>query len=309
MQFIVKQPVNDGTQVIFKQIETKDIQVGQYSLMAIDGATGNSGIAIVRESDGALLYLIDATRETKTESPVRYKIMLKKEIVNILRDNHFIHEIYYEQPVVGHISAVSNLFMLRAFVEEMIIENEPDLNYIGNFEVANTHWKKLFIGDETLPSNTDLQKEIVRKKMLTYLPIMSTCTQDTIDAYALGFVAAINKQKGLDGKDLATKKKARPFKFRAIFAGAEDDEMLLNEFSDIYTGPEKLIGNGISFVSINKREDFDKAVYNNMGDEDMILIIRFDSSSHCNIVLENNIGSLAAQYPYIYAIVWRANRK
>ena len=44
-------------------------------------------------------------------------------------------------------------------------------------------------------------------------------------------------------------------------------------------------------------------------DDDKILIIKFSSKHHGNIVLEHRIGQLAAQYEYIYAIVWRVTRK
>lgn len=311
MDFVVKRPIyNAKGEIELQVIPKEEIVVPTYSLMGIDGATGNSGIAIVRESDAALLYLIDATRDKSVESPVRYKIMLKKEITELLRRNHYIHEVYYEQPIVGNVTAIPNLFMLRVFIEEMIIENEPEFNYLGNFEVNNTHWKKLLIGEEAkLPQQSDAQKAIVREYITSRIPVLSQCTQDCIDAFGLASVAAKNKQHGLDGKDLTPKKATRPFKYNSIFAAADDDEAILTEFQDLYNGPEKLIQNGVSIVYINKREKFDKAVYEAMGDDDRILIVRFDSSSHGNLILEHNIGSLAAQYEYLYAIIWRANRK
>ena len=59
MKFEIKQPTyNKDGKIILKEIDIQDIAVTQYALMAIDGSTTNTGIAITRESDGALMYII-----------------------------------------------------------------------------------------------------------------------------------------------------------------------------------------------------------------------------------------------------------
>ena len=143
MKLTVRQPIakNDGTFEL-RNVSVTDIVVNGYALMAIDGSTSNSGVAIMRQHDCAILYIISAERDKKNESPVRYKIELKRAIKDILARNRFIDQIYYEEPVIANLSAVSNLFMLRAFIEEMIIENEPDFDYLQHYEVPNMRWKK-----------------------------------------------------------------------------------------------------------------------------------------------------------------------
>ena len=67
--------------------------------------------------------------------------------------------------------------------------------------------------------------------------------------------------------------------------------------------------NGVSLLELSKKQDFDRAVYDTVGEKDSIGILKFSSDTHCNVVLSNKIGNLAAQYEYIYAIVWRKTRK
>ena len=85
---------------------------------------------------------------------------------------------------------------------------------------------------------------------------------------------------------------------------------MLTELYDVYKGPAKLLENGISFTEIDGKTNFEKHIYNTMGsDDDKLLIIKFSSKHHGNIVLQHRIGNLAAQYSYLYALVWRVTRK
>ena len=311
MKFTVRRPqqIQDGG-IIMMECALEDINVQQYAILAIDGSTSNSGLAILRESDGALMYSMCATRDASGETPVHYKIRLKRQVADILRRNKYIQQVYYEEPVIANITAVANLFMLRSFIEEMIIENEPEFDYIKHYEVSNMKWKKLFLAPDKVPSGTENQKKAVRVKVEQGLPFLNKVTQDEIDAICMGYVACTTLKDGGSGEDLKSKKKVRPFKFNSVFIGADTDDNMLTEFYDIYSGPKKLLENGISFTEIDGKTKFEQHIYNTMGpDDDKVLIIKFSSKHHGNVVLEHRIGNLAAQYDYIYAVVWRVTRK
>lgn len=311
MKFTVRAPqqLQDGGIIMAPQ-QLEDINVRQYAVMAIDGSTSNSGIAILRENDGALMYSMCAAREGSGETPVHYKIRLKRQIADILRRNKYITQLIYEEPVIANITAIANLFMLRTFIEEMIIENEPEFDYIKHYEIPNMRWKKLFLAPAKVPSGTDNQKKAVREKLEASLPFLNKVTQDEIDAICMGYTACIHMRDGGDVSELQSQKKVRPFKYNVTFIGADKDDDMLTELYDVYNGPEKLMENGISFTEINGKTNFEKHIYQTMGpDDDKILIIKFSSKHHGNIVLQHRIGQLAAQYDYLYAIVWRVTRK
>lgn len=311
MKFTVRQPQqlqNGG--IIMNNCTLDDINVQQYAILSIDGSTSNSGLAILRECDGAIMYSMCATRDSSGETPVHYKIRLKRQVADILRRNKYITQIYYEEPIIHNASAVASLFMLRTFIEEMIIENEPEFDYIKHYEISNMRWKKEFLAPDKVPQGTEKQKKAVRDKLEASLPFLNKVTQDEIDAICMGYVACTYLKDNKDVKELESKKKARPFKYNSIFIGADDDDNMLTEFMDVYNGPKKLLDKPISFTEIDGKTDFDKHIYNTMGqDEDRILIVKFSSKHHGNIILEHKIGNLAAQYDYIYAIVWRVTRK
>lgn len=314
MEFKVRRPAyNSDNKIELVNGVLEDIVVAQDAVLVIDGSTSNSGLAIMRESDGALLYSISASRDSnrQNETPVRYKIQLKRHVEDILRRNKYISQIYYEEPVIANVSAVSNLFMLRTFIEEMIIENEPEFNYLKHFEINNMRWKHLFLSPEKVPQGTENQKRVVRERLEKYLPFLNTVTQDEIDAIAMGFVVctSLKGNSGVDVQDLASKKKTRPFKFEVDFIGADNDDDAFTEFIESYPGPKKLMDNRVNFVELGSREDFKKKVYESMGDEDIILLIKFSSNKHGNTILEYKLGRLSVNYEYIYAVVWRTTRK
>lgn len=311
MKFTVRRPAQtQENSIVMQDCTLDDINVQQYAILSIDGSTSNSGLAIMRESDGALMYSMCATRDSKGETPVHYKVRLKRQVADILRRNKYITQVYYEEPVIANLSAVPNLFMLRTFIEETIIENEPEFDYIKHFEIANTRWKKELLAPDKIPQGTENQKKAVRAKIESYLPFLNKVTQDEIDAIGMGFAVCKYLKDNRSGEELQSKKKVRPFKYHSIFIGAYEDDGMLTELYDVYNGPEKLLENGISFTEIDGKTDFDKHVYQTMGSEDdKLLIIKFSSKQHGDLILKNKIGNLAAMYPYIYALVWRVTRK
>ena len=52
-----------------------------------------------------------------------------------------------------------------------------------------------------------------------------------------------------------------------------------------------------------------KHIYDTMSDEDKLLIIKFNTKYHGDIILKHKVGNLAAQYDNLYALVWRVTRK
>lgn len=310
MKITIRQPViGSDNQVTIKEVLPEDIDVQNYAILAIDGSTSNSGLAIMRECDGALMYCISAEREDSKETPVHYKIRLKRAVADILRRNRFIKQVYYEEPVVANITAIPNLFMLRTFIEEMIIENEPEFDYIKHYEVPNMRWKKELLAPDKVPVGSEKQKKAVKDKILQSLPFLSKVTQDELDAIGLGYVVCKYNMDGKNVEDLQSKKNRRPFKFNSIFIGANKDDDMLMEFSDLYNGPESILQNGVCLLEIDGRQSFTKAIYEEMGDDDKLLIIKFSTKHHGNVILEHKIGNLSAQYDYIYAFIWRVTRK
>lgn len=310
MKYRIRQPdVDKNGNIVLVDKTVEQVKVDTISIMSIDGSTSNTGVAILRKSDGALLFTGAFTREKdKGETPVQYKVRLKREINKIITNNTLIENIYYEEPFIGYASSVANLMMLRTFIEEIIVENEPVLNYLKHSEINNKKWKKLFLAPDRCPTGTEEEKAAVRKKLEGYMPFLSVVSQDEIDAISMGFVAAVQIGLGTDS-DLESQKKPRAFQYNIRFIGAEDDDDMLMEFSDIYDGPGYLLDNGISLTECKGVEDFNKHVYKHMGNEDKVLIVKYLSSKHGNLTLQYKIGHLASVYTYIYAIVWRKSRK
>lgn len=310
MKSIVRQPDRDmNGNIVLTQKSVENIRVSDVCVMSIDGSTTNTGIAILREKDGALFYSCAFSREKdKGETPVQYKVRLKRAVQSIIMNNTLIETIYYEEPFIGYASAAPNLMMLRTFVEEIIVENEPILDYIKHVEINNKKWKKLFLAPDKCPTGTDLEKEAVRKKLEGFMPFLSDVTKDEIDAISMGFIATVQIKNGV-ADELESKKKPHAFQYNIRFIGADEDDNMLMEFPDIYNGPDYLLENGISMTVCKGTSDFNKHVYKEMGNDDKILIIKFDSNKHGNLVLQYKIGHLASTYDYIYAIVWRKSRK
>lgn len=299
--------VNSENNIVLVEARDNRLIVPDEAVMAIDGSTTNTGVAILRKSDGALYYSCSFARE-KSETPVQYKVRLKRFINEVIAGNPIMDTIYYEEPFIGYAEAAKNLLMLRTFVEEIIVENEPRYDYIKHAEINNMRWKKLFLAPDKCPAGTELQKSVVRKKLEGYMPYLTVVTQDEIDAIAMGFVATVQMRNGT-AEDLESKKKVHPFQYNISFIGADSDDAMLTEFFDSYSGPQKLLANGIYITEISGTMNFDKHVYKSMGQEDKVVIVKFSSKHHGNLILQYRIGTLSVTYDYIYAIVWRKARK
>lgn len=303
----MKVVVGTPTGLQLKKIDLNKISIGYSSIMSIDGSTSTTGISILRREDGAVQYTGAFTREDG-ETPVHYKVKLKEAVRDILIKNKLLEAVIYEEPFIGYASSVKNLMMLRTFVEEILVENEEQLAYVTHKEVPNKKWKRLFLSPDKVPTGTEQEKSAVRNKLLKSLPFMESVTQDEIDSMAMGFVATVLMNKG-EADELEAKKKAKPFKYNVEFIGADVDEVFLEEFMSLYKGPKSILENGIYLKEIKTREDFNKSLYEAMGGEDKVIILKFSSNSHGNLILEHRLGLIASEYDYIYAICYRATRK
>lgn len=308
MKVTIRRPdVDLNGNIVLIEVGVDDISITSEAIMSIDGSTTNTGVGILRKSDGALFYSCSFTRD-KDETPVQYKVRLKKEINKILFRNHNIDTVYYEEPFIGYADAAKNLLMLRTFIEELIVENEPNYDYITHKEVNNMKWKKLFLAPDKCPQGTELQKQAVRKKLIGYMPYLEIVSQDEIDAICLGFVATVQLRSG-EGSDLESKKKVHPFQYNISFIGADSDDDMLTEFLDTYSGPKTILSNGITITEIKGSSNFDKHVYQTMGSDDKVVIVKFSSNHHGNLILKHRLGHMAATYDYLYAVIWRKARK
>lgn len=309
MKITVRTPgyASDGS-ITFIQIPHDILSVLDECIISIDGSSTTTGLSIIRRSDAACVFSIALQREDG-ESPVRYKVKFKNFIKDLLvRSQGRIRHIYYEEPFIGYVTAVSNLMMLRTSVEEVLIENEPAFDYVSYSEINNKKWKKLFLAPDKCPTGTDLEKQAITDKLVKTVPLFSLTTQDERDAYAMGYVALTKLNNNTDD-ELESKKKLKKFAFNMQFVGGNYDDDIFDDFLSIYNGPKQILDNGITFKTLKGRENFEKEVCEAIGHEDKVAIIKFQSTKFGNIILENRVGNLSALYDYIYVIAYRKVRK
>lgn len=299
-----------------KVINKNQLLVLERAIMAIDGSTSNSGVAIIG-LDGKIRYSISLERETKeNETAIQYKVQFKRFLDEILERSRAIEQVYYEEPFLGYVESSKILMSLRTSVEELIAERAPLYDYLEFREVSNQKWKKQFIAPIPVPASTKAQKAIVARKLFeTYINLQNCdLTEDECDALGLGLVV-LNHSGNNTEDSLKSKKKARAFQYNVKFIGAlDDDEMLqeLGEVIDTYRIPQKLIDNFMEdpdIIDLPNRGTFDNHVYENMGNDDKLLILSFNSDRYSNIVLKYKIAYMTVDRPKIYAIIWRKTRK
>ena len=303
--------MNNGVAVV-EHVLIDSVRTSTRCALAIDGSTTNTGMAIVDLGNASLNFSMSFERDKVRETPVMYKLELKGYIKELLEKNPTITDVVYEEPFCGHETAAANLFMLRTVVEELIVENKPRFDYIKYIEVNNMKWKKKFFAPEKVPSGTDKQKKAIKNKIVSAIPALSELTQDECDAYGLGLVYASAGESINDAytkEELKTQKKAKPFTYEIRFIGSNDDDDAFDQVMNVFDGPTSVAENGISLEEINGRGNFDKHIYDIMGNDDKVIVVKFKSTSHTNVVLQYRIGVMASSYDYIYAVVWRKNRK
>lgn len=289
--------------------------------IAIDGSTTCSGVAYILNSNGAILGCSELEREDGTEDYVRYKVQFKKflnELLTVQADK--VTHIFYEEPILGSFTTSSALLALRTSVKELKVENEPKYDKIDYCEVNNKHWKKLWLYPSPVPNGSDLEKKAVRDKLVSLVPYLQYVKQDSIDAICMGIVSVNSVRSNGSTEGVKTKKKAKPFKYEIKFIGilADDKESadvaVIDELRDSLDSkefriPKSVLENGIRLVDLNGHGLFDKHVYSEMEDDDMLLILGFDSDKYYNVLLEHNVVRLASNCNRMYAVIWRKTRK
>jgi len=287
----------------------REVKVPERSIMAIDGSTSRTGISILGY-DGKPLVIFAVIRDNN-ESHVEYKVNLKRVIGAVLLGNKSIDTAVYEEPFIEYSSAAKHLLMLRTFVEELIVEHRPELDHIRFIEINNKKWKRIFLRPDKCPSSSQLEKKAVRDKLLSTFPYLDGISQDEIDSVAMGLAVLSEINAGNVGK-LASRKQGRRFSYNIEFIGADNDDEAFAEIGDNLSDmgiPVRVAEEGVRFIELNGREDFEDVIFNSLACEDKLLIFKFRSKHFGNIVLKHRIGELASMYNWIYAFVWRKHRK
>ena len=276
-------------------------------VMGIDASTTNTGITILTLT-GELKLIGRFTREPMRESPVRYKILLKEQIYQLLKNYRNITAVIYEEPCVAFVSAVKNLYMLRSMVEEVLIEHEADLPHIEYIEVPNARWKKIFLAPQKTPVGTELAKRAISDKVQSEQPQLKDLTQDEKDAY--GIAASYVKLK--DKNDIKPKRVSREFAYLTSVHGLNTADIPYNDVSVLASEsgvPKQVLANGIELIPMKGRKDFDKEIRNHMQADDKLLAFIYPSNLVGSLALKYKMGNLLNTSTHILILVWRKNRK
>lgn len=281
-------------------------------ILAIDGATSTTGFVIMSLS-GKLCAYGHFTRDVYRESPVRFKIYLKNEIKNILFNYRNIVEVVYEEPVLRHIQAIDNLYMLHSMVREILIENEDCLNYIKYKEISNTKWKKYFLYPDKIPTSSERVKEKISNRFNELeidLINKNKISQDTKDAYGMCYAYIKNK----DIVEFSSKKKiSKGFCVEKEFIGLHSAKLMEEDIKLMISRlaiPSKVVENGLSIINITNKKDLDKEIIYNMAEDDKLLLFIYPSSKLGELLLKYPIiNELRKSYDFIGVLVWRKNRK
>ena len=307
---LITDSTNNSKVLIETDINTV-LSLDKDLIIGIDGSTTNTGVSLLDYNTGFIVGTLSLSRDND-ESTVRYKVNFKKLLFELM-SNLSIKIMFYEQPFINtnytNADTVKALYMLRTSFEEIKVENEPRFDNITYIETPNTKWKSILLNGK-VPKGTDLQKKAVRDFILSKLPILEPLTEDEFDSIGIGFAGLVSlRTNSLD--DMGVKKKSKPFKYNIKFIGADNDDEFIEDFidsKDEFDIPQSLLDkNDLGITTIGGKGIFNNYVYEEMGDKDSIIILKFSSKHHSNIVLEHRIASVAMR-KYIYAIIWRKSR-
>jgi len=245
-------------------------------------------------------------REKDKEELAVYRTGLKSVIRKILLNNPKISIVTYEEPFIGQIYATKSLFVFRTLIEEIKAEESPCLDYIKYLEVHNKKWKKLFLRPDVCSNSSKIEKMKIKNKLFNLYEYCKGITQDEVDACAIALVVVKNKNF-LD--DLSNQKKRfSRFKFNAEFIVCDSYDDVVDYIPDLGI-PEEVVENGVVLYNLNGKEDFEEAIYKNMGNDDKLIILKFNSKKRGDIVLKYKLGNIVNYGDNIYALAWRQNRK
>lgn len=282
-------------------------------ILGIDASTTCTGIDIYDLGTHRPVWSLAAKRED-TEGKVRYKLKLKKLLETLIYQNPGIKYSEYEEPFIEYAESASDLLALAPTVEEIKIENEPELDYLNHELVPNKRWKKALLGDK-LPSGSALEKQAITKEIYRLYPFLCSVngkgevlhftTQDERDALGL----CVAKDKELNGEVSELKSvKVRPFKYEIEFVGGEDVDDAIEYVHQLKRIPKVVRENGMVITDLRRGEKFDTKVLNTMQNDDIICVIGFNTNVAGNLYVKYKLASYK-KYEKVYAIVWRSNRK
>ena len=280
------------------------IMSGVQVVVGIDGSTTCTGVSFVRYPSGEYFGSLALTRD-KDETPVEYKVSFKKVMADILKSKSVL-AVAYEEPFIGYASASKNLLMLRTAIEELIVENRPNLDHFKYIEVANGRWKKQFLGGK-VPKGTDAQKKAIRDTIEKAIPILKPLTQDEMDAYGLGFVTLKNLVTHTD-EGLKSKQKVRPFAYCLEFLYAESFEDAAHMVFNMDSVPKEIIQDGCRCADIRLPRRLDDMVYEHIGHDDILVIFRLPVRKCGNIILKYRLN-VDMNEEFLYIAAWRKTRK
>ena len=288
----------------WKYVDT--IRVDRKSIIGFDASSSNTGFSIVG-IDGAVLYTCSLQRESN-ETPVEYKLAYKNFVRELLKRELLIEKIWYEEHFIGYAEAAKILFMLRSTIQEVLIEENMQIIYK---EMSNKKWKKYLFqmcGHSKVPNNSEAEKKAIRECVVGQMPCLHDVIQDELDSLGVTMVALVYGEVA----ELESQKKPSSFKFETKFFGGDedDDSDFFMQYGD-GTGivPKRLIGENCIFHVLNGREKFENTIYRQLCDEDLPLILRYDAGKYGSVTLGYKLGDLVSEYKYIYAVVWRKNKR
>lgn len=293
----------------------KPVKLDSSSLISIDGSTSNSGLHVFNAERSSEYYgasnMSFSFERSHNETPVEYKVRLKRMLCKLFYDNIRENITVYEEPFLGYTSAVENLMMLRTIIDEIVVENDlQDKVYV--IHTPNKSWKKVYLAPNHVPVGTDLEKKAIKEKTLEINKFTNGFSEDEFDAFGLGYAALI-KYKESSLMELAKKVKQPPFKYLAFFDGYNIGDNLVDLVNDMINDnkisiSDSVIDNGCCMYTMNRYEKFEQTLYNRMGGDDQLVILLMKPKEHGNIILKYKLSHLTNE-DYICALCFRKNRK
>lgn len=311
MKVEIRQVVEKGILDV-ATLEKVRVEGGEY-ILGIDASTTCTGVVIYSRDLRKPVWSLAVKRE-ETESKVRYKLKLKQLLEYILQNNPSIKYSEYEEPFVEYVESASDLLALAPMVDEIIIENEPALDYLRHELVPNKRWKKAFLGNK-LPSGSALEKRAITEEVYRLYPYLCATngkgtrlhflTQDERDAVGI----CVAKDLELRGEVTELKSvKVKPFKYEIDFVGGDSFDDAIEYMNKLKAIPAVVRANGFIMAELKRGDKFDTKIMQSIQNDDIIAIIAFNTEVAGNLYVKYKLADYK-QYETVYAIVWRKNRK
>ena len=317
----MKQIVRVATQNGYEIISEEQIKINCDMLIGVDASTSNTGVHIINIDNGiqgipfgCSLYSF-SLKPDAGENPAKYKVELKDWFMRNIINRNYTQHILYEEPFIGHPSAIPNLMMLRTSFDELMYEKPILTENMIVHHVSNKRWKKIFVAPQKVMIGTEYEKKQIQEVALACNPFTKVFSEDEFDAYGL-CCAGLKMLMSGELSELDIKKKVKPFNYEVAFipcdyfedmSGVENDlPFIIEQISDAV--PDVVIENGTNYYRMNGVDRFDQSVYNTIGDSDILGIVHFEPRKHGNVVLKYRLSPLKNSRSII-ALCWRKARK